>query len=131
MTPFQACLEELTKTALLERLVRLAATPIQGTPKLLMRSRSPGELKALQEGVSAGWNRRVTDPLMRAAEGPISRLPAGKLQSGARWVAHQVAKDPVGMTATQLLPIPGATAAYSGLKRGLERAIDYAAPLAG
>lgn len=129
MKKFAACLASLEKTALLERIVRLGATPIPGTPRLLMKSRSPSELKALQGAVESGWNKRVTEPIMRAAEGPLSHLPAGKLQSGARWVAKQVAQDPVGMTAANLVPVPGATLLYQGAKRGLEKAIDRIAPV--
>ena len=129
MNKFASCLAELEKIALLERLVRLGATPIPGTPKLLMKNRSPAELKALQGAVETGWNKRVTDPIMRMAEGPLRRLPAGKLQNGARWVAKQVAEDPVGMGLANAIPIPGATLAYQGVKRGLERVIDRVAPL--
>lgn len=129
MRKFAACLEALEKTALIERLVRLGATPIPGTPQLLMKNRSPAELKALQGAVESGWNQRVTDPIMRMAEKPLSRLPAGKLQNGARWVAKQVAEDPVGMGLANAIPIPGATLAYQGVKRGLEKVIDRFAPL--
>lgn len=127
---FAACLAELEKTALLERLVRLGATSIPGTPKLLMKSRSTGELKALQGAVEAGWDKRVTQPIMRVAEKPLSKLPPGKVQSGARWVAQRVAEDPVGAS-FMAAPVPGAAIAYQGLKRGLEKAIDHFAPLAG
>lgn len=129
MNKFASCLVELEKIALLERLVRLGATPIPGTPKLLMKNRSPAELKALQGAVETGWNKRVTDPIMRMAEGPLSKLPAGKLQNGARWVARQVAEDPVGMGLANAIPIPGATLAYQGAKRGLEKVIDRVVPL--
>lgn len=131
MSKFGACLNELefAKTALLERIVRLGATPIPGTPKLLMNSRSPAELSALQNSVEAGWNRRVTEPIMRVAEKPLSKIPPGRVQSGARWMAQQVAQDPVGMTISNAIPIPGATVAYQGMKRGLEKVIDRFAPL--
>lgn len=129
MNKFAACLLELEKTALFERLVRLGATPIPGTPQLLMKNRTPQELKALQGAVESGWSKRVTDPIMRVAEKPLSKLPPGKIQTGARWVAQQVAQDPVGMTLANAIPVPGATLAYQGVKRGLERAIDKLAPL--
>jgi hypothetical protein len=129
LSKFAACLTELEKTALLERLVRLGATSIPGTPKLLMKSRSPGELRALQGAVESGWNQHVTAPLLRAAEKPLSKLPAGKLQRGARLVAKTVAEDPIGMGLSSALPVPGASLAYKGLKSGLERVIDRFAPL--
>ena len=131
MSKFAACLMELEKTALLERLVRLGATPIPGTPKLMMKSRSPDELKALQGSVEAGWNERVTQPIMNVAEGPLSRLPKGKIQSGARWMAQSMAQDPVGMTLAKAIPVPGASMLYAGAKKGLEKVIDRVAPLPG
>lgn len=129
MNKFAACLEALEKTALIERLVRLGATSIPGTPRLFMKNRSPAELKALQGAVESGWNRRVTDPIMRVAEKPLSKLPPGKLQTGARWMARQVAEDPVGMTISNAIPVPGATVAYQGVKKGLEKAIDRFVPI--
>jgi hypothetical protein len=129
MSKFAACLAELEKTALLERIVRLGATPIKGTPQWLMKNRSPAELKSLQDSVAAGWNKRVTQPIMDVVEKPLSKLPKGKIQSGARWVAQSIAQDPVGMTLAKAVPIPGASLLYAGAKRGLERAIDHVAPL--
>lgn len=131
MSKFAACLVELEKTALIERLVRLGATPIPNTPKLLMKHRSPGELRSLQNSVESGWNKRITQPILNAAEKPLSKLPKGKIQSGARWVAGAIAEDPVGMALTKALPVPGASMLYAGAKRGLERVIDKVAPLRG
>ncbi len=105
------------------------ATPIKGTPKLLMRSRSPSELADLQGAVQQGFERRVTQPLMDLAEKPISKLPKGKLQSGARWMAQRIADDPVGMALVEAVPVPGGSFLYQGAKKGLERAIDRFAPL--
>lgn len=122
---FAACLE---KQALIERLVRLGATPIPGTPKLFMKSRTPQELKALQNSVEQGWNARVTNPLMRLAEKGIGKLPS-KAQPIARKGARVVAEDPVGMLAANLVPAPGASAGYLALKRGGERLIDKMMPL--
>lgn len=129
MSKFAACFAELEKTALLERLVRLGATPIKGTPQLLMKSRSPGELHALQNAVESGWNHHVTDPILRAVEKPLSKLPAGKLQRGMRGIAHSIAEDPIGMGTVSALPIPGASLLYHGAKKGLERVIDRFAPI--
>jgi hypothetical protein len=129
MSKFSACLAELEKTALFERLVRLGATPIKGTPQLLMKNRSPAELHALQGAVESGWNHHITDPLMRLSEKPLSKLPAGKLQQGARGIAHSIASDPIGMGAASALPVPGAAVLYQGAKRGLEHVIDRFAPV--
>jgi hypothetical protein len=117
------------KVALIERLVRLGATPIPGTPKLLMKNRSPQELSALQHNISNAWNSRVTEPLMRKAEPLLSKLPKGKVQDLARTGAKLVAEDPVGTVVTNAIPIPGAHPGYLALKRGLEGVIDRIAPL--
>lgn len=129
MNKFAACLQQLEKTALLERLVRLGATPIKGTPELLMKSRSPVELKALQQAVESGWNRNITQPIMNVLEKPINKIPSVKLRAGATWAARRIAEDPVGMGLAEFSPVPGTGFAYQGLKKGLEKAIDYFAPL--
>jgi hypothetical protein len=117
------------KTALIERLVRLGATPIPGTPKLVMNERSPSELADLQHSVSKGWNERVTKPLLSAAEPVLRRLPAGRVQSTLRRGAELAAEDPVGTLVSNAIPVPGAFPAYVGAKKGLERVIDKVAPL--
>jgi hypothetical protein len=125
---FGSFLDEMEKIALIERLVRLGATPIKGTPKLLMKSRSPQELAALQNAVETGWNKRVTDPLMRVAEKGIKHLP-GKAQKPARSLARLVAEDPIGTVVTNSIPLPGVHPAYLAGKKALERGIDKVAPL--
>lgn len=120
---------ELQKRALLERLVRLGATDVPGTPRLLMRRRSPEELAGLQSRVQEGWNNRVTKPLMGVAERGLQKLPTGKLQDAARAGARLLAQDPVGTVASNLIPIPGASPAYLAGKRGAEKLIDRIAPL--
>lgn len=117
------------KGALLERLVRLGATDIPNTPRLLMRKRSPVELAKLQQRVTQGWDKRVTSPIMQAADSGLKRLPEGKIKSIATGGAKMLAKDPVGVVASNLVPIPGAFPAYMGAKKGLERAIDRFAPV--
>ncbi len=119
-----------TKTALLERLVRLGATDVPKTPRLLMKQRSPQELASLQQGVSNWWGKKVSDPIMGVANKGLSKLPAGKVRNLATSGAKLVAQDPVGAIAANAVPIPGASLAYFGAKRGLERAIDRIAPLA-
>lgn len=119
------------KLALLERLVRLGATDIPNTPRLLMRKRTPGELAALQQGVEAGWDSHVTAPLMRVAEHGLRRLPSGKIRQLATAGARVVAEDPVGALVTNVLPVPGASPAWIATKRGLEHAIDRITPTQG
>lgn len=132
MTPetFRAFRDELSKTAVLERLVRLGATDIPGTPRLLMKQRSPAQLAGLQQGVENWWNNKVTNPLMQHAEKHVvSKLPAGRIQTVARQGAKLVAEDPVGAAAANLIPIPGAHPAYLASKKGVEKLIDRFAPL--
>lgn len=121
---------QLEKRALLERLVRLGATDVPGTPRLLMRQRSPQELAGLQQGVSNWWGKKVSEPIMGMANKGLNKLPAGKVRNIATSGAKLVAQDPVGAIAANAVPIPGASLAYFGMKRGLERAIDRIAPLA-
>lgn len=123
---YNAMRDELEKIALLERLVRLGATPIKGTPKLVMKVRSPAELKALQGAVESGWSKRVTEPIMRVAERGLQKLPQGKMQSFARKGAKMIAEDPLGGAVT--IAAPGGTV-YPFMKKGLEKLIDAAAPL--
>jgi hypothetical protein len=113
------------KTALLERLVRLGATPIPNTPKLLMKLRSPAELGALQNAVESGWNKRVTQPLLGKLQPLAAKAPA-PLRGAAEFAAKEVAKDPVGGAYTVLGP---GGMVYPAIKRGLERAIDRVLPL--
>lgn len=118
------------KIALLERLVRLGATDIPKTPRLLMKQRSPQELAGLQQGVENWWGKKVTQPIMNVANKGLNKLPEGKLKSVATTGAKMVAQDPLGTVAANAVPIPGAFPAYLGVKRGLEKAIDRVAPLA-
>lgn len=122
--------DELEKIALVERLVRLGATDIPKTPRLLMRQRSPEELAALQHGVDQWWTKRVSNPVFGLASKGLSKLPEGKLKRVATQGAKIVAEDPVGALAANAVPIPGAYPAYVAGKRGLERLIDRAATLA-
>ncbi len=110
-------------------MVRLGATDVPHTPQLVMRHRSPQELKALQNAVESGWARRVTEPIMGVAEKGIQKLPKGKVQTLARKGARLMAEDPLGNALTNLSPIPGTNPAYLGMKKGLEHAIDKLVPL--
>lgn len=122
--------QEFEKLALLERLVRLGATDIPKTPRLLMKQRSPQELAGLQHGVTNWWGKNVSSPIMNVANKGLNKLPAGRVKNVATNIAGEVARDPVGMMASTVLPIPGSEAVYLGAKKGLERVIDRIAPLA-
>lgn len=129
-----AFVDELEKMALAERLVRLGATDIPRTPRLLMRKRSPQELAALQTAVESGWNKRITDPILRKALPAIEKIPehpvTKPIKAYLRFGTKQIAKDPIGITALQLVPGTGATEGYVGGKIALEKLIDRLAPLA-
>jgi hypothetical protein len=96
----------------------------------MMKRRSGPELAALQHGVSNWWDGKVTQPLMNVAERGLKRLPEGKVQNMARKGARLVAEDPVGSLLANAVPVPGAHPAYIAGKKGIERLIDRAAPLA-
>lgn len=122
--------QEFEKLALLERLVRLGATDIPKTPRLLMKQRTPQELAGLQHGVTNWWGKNVSEPIMHVANKGLSKLPEGRLRNVATTGAKMVAQDPLGTVAANAIPIPGAFPAYLGAKKGLEKAIDRIAPLA-
>ncbi len=128
MTPVSATAmrDELEKIALLERLVRLGATDVPGTPRMVMRKRSPQELKGLQQGVERWWDKKVTEPIMSVAERGLKKLPEGRVQETARGVAKLVAADPVGGSLTAFAP---GGLLVPPVKKGLEKLIDVAAPL--
>lgn len=124
--------DEVEKIALVERLVRLGATDVGG-PRMVMRKRSPQELRALQEGVEAAWSKRVTKPILHKAVPAIEKIPENVVTKYPKkylsWGLKQVAQDPVGIGAMQFLPGTGATTSYILAKKGLEKAIDKAFPL--
>jgi hypothetical protein len=118
----------LEKNALLERLVRLAATDVPGTPRLLMRQRSPEELAALQHGVQR-FMGGFHEPAKQAVEPMLQRLPQGKVQHYLRKGVHALIENPEGLAAWGT-GIPGALEGYVGGKKLLEKGIDRLAPLA-
>lgn len=117
----------LEKRALLERLVRLGATDVPGTPRLLMRQRSPQELGALQNSVESGF-AKVTDPIKQRVSQVLGKVPhpgvRKALQSGADILINNPETIPM-----QALPIPGLTPGWLAAKRGMEKAIDHVAPV--
>jgi hypothetical protein len=119
----------MDKQALLERLVRLGATDIPNTPRLLMRERGPEELAALQQGVEGAF-QRVQEPLKAKATNLLSRVANPKIRGALQSGAHALIENPemIPMTA---VPVPGISAAYLAAKKGLEKGIDRLAPLGG
>lgn len=120
--------EELEKVALLERLVRLGATDIPHTPRLVMKHRSPQELAALQTGVDTFFKNKVQGPIERFGEKGVTKLPS-KAQPFARKMVGHLAQNPETLL-LEPIPIPGVSLMYVGAKKGLERAIDRFAPAA-
>jgi hypothetical protein len=128
--------KELEKHALVERLVRLGATDVErlpgvrrlvkSTPRLFMRERSPGELKALQRGVERQF-RKVEAPLERKLHKVTARLP-GAVKKPVRKGGKLLIRNPEQI-ALQPVPVPGASMAATGVKKGLEKVIDKLAPV--
>lgn len=121
---------EFEKLALLERLVRIGATDVPHTPRLLMKQRSPAELAGLQHGTERWWGQHVSDPIQRVADRGLQHLPEGKLKNIAAKAAKVVAQDPIGAVAANAVPVPGAFPAYLAGKKLLEKGLDRLAPIA-
>jgi hypothetical protein len=116
----------MEKNALLERLVRLAATDVPNTPRLLMRQRSPQELAALQHGVETlgGLKPKVEGALHGAADKLFTSPVAGPMKK----LISVGTKHPE-IIPMQGVPVPGLTPAYLALKGGAEKLLDKVAPL--
>ena len=110
--------------AILGRLARLGATDIPGTPRLLMRQRSPGELANIQSTVDAVTSRHEA-PLKSFVEKGLSKIPNQKVQGALRSGAHAVIENPESLP-LQAVPVPGLTPMYLGGKKLLERGLDKA-----
>lgn len=117
----------MNKSALIERLVRLGATDVPGTPRLLMKQRSPQELAALQQGVTDAF-QRFEEPAKKAVHGILDKVPHEKAKSVLKRGASTLIENPE-MLPISALPIPGASVAYLAGKKGLERGLDRIAPL--
>ena len=136
----------IDKEALIERLIRLGATDIPKTPRLFMRKRSPKELKALQDAVETGYDKRVTEPIMRRLKPLTEKLPNKEYKNRLKPIifrdsdtvnlrekgtaaAKLLAEDPVGGFLAGISPVPASVPTYFGAKKGLEKIIDRAFPL--
>ena len=117
---------KMEKKALLDRLVRLGATDIPNTPRMLMKHRSPEELAALQHGVAGAFGK-LEAPVKKGLDKALSVLPEGRVQKTLRAGGHLLIENPEVLP-MQAVPIPGLTPAYMGLKKGVEKAIDHFAP---
>jgi hypothetical protein len=117
----------MKKSALLERLVRLAATDIPGTPRMVMRHRSPEELAALQHGVSGAF-RKFEDPVKQHVHGVIDKVPHERTRNALKSVSDMMIENPETIP-MKAVPIPGISLGYLAAKKGLERGIDKLAPI--
>lgn len=117
------------KTALVERAARLLATDIPGTPRLLMRHRSPEELAAIQHGVESAF-RKVQAPVRNTLHGVVNKVPVGDKVRGVLHRGTDLAVDNPEILPLQALPIPGVTPAYLAAKGGAHRIVDRFFPVA-
>ena len=117
----------MKKSALLERLVRLAATDVPHTPRLLMRHRSPEELAALQHGVEGAF-KKIEEPAKQKMHALIDKVPHPKVQKVLKGGADMMIENPE-MIPMQAVPIPGVSLGYLAAKKGLERGLDKLAPM--
>lgn len=118
---------EVDKTALIERLVRLGATDVPNTPRLVMRQRSPQELAELQNSVT-GFFQKYEDPAKKWVGKKLEAIPEGKIRKGLQAGANMLIENPETIP-MQPIPVPGLSPAYLAAKKGLEKAIDRFSPL--
>ena len=133
------------KEAFIAKAIKALSTPIKGTPKLLMKNRSPQELQALEDGVRAFQNDKVhggayramkkikLDKFFQAMEpikGSSTATPAMRATSGDRaiWdIAHQPIRKLVSLSP---ISFPGLSAgeAYQGLRGAAQKAFNVPGP---
>jgi hypothetical protein len=128
----------MVKQALIERLVRLAATDVEdlpgvkrfvkSTPRMVMRKRSPEELAQLQHGVQGFFDSYEKPAIAKAKSVIEKRVSHPKAQKLLTHGAEAVIRNPE-LALTELSPVPGTGLAWLGAKKGLERAIDRLAPV--
>ena len=128
----------MVKSALIERLVRLGATDVEdlpgvrnvlkSTPRLFMRKRSPAELGQLQQSVQGFFDRYEKPAIAKAKSAIEGKISNPRARSFLNRGAEMVIKNPE-IGPLQFAPIPGATPAWLGAKKGLELAIDKLAPV--
>jgi hypothetical protein len=120
-------LEAFVKEALLERLVRLAATDVPGTPRAVMKHRTPEELAALQNSITGAF-QKWEEPAKKAVHGVIDKIPHAGAQRVLKGGANMMIENPE-MIPMQAIPIPGVSLGYLGAKKGLEKGLDRLAPI--
>jgi hypothetical protein len=126
-SPKLAFADELSKIALVERLVRLGATDVPGTPRLMMRQRSPEELANLQQSVTDSWDKAVA-PAKVKATAFAHKVPTEKGKAMTEAALHGLIDNPEAL-ALLPVPLPGVALGATVAKHGLENLIDRYAPL--
>lgn len=119
--------DELSKIALVERLVRIGATDVSGTPRLVMKHRTPDELAQLQQSVSDAWDRGVA-PARETAHSIAQYVPTERGKDIAERGMNFLLDNPEQIP-LQAVPLPGVSFAALAAKKGLERGLDRIAPL--
>lgn len=124
----------MVKEALIEQLVRLGATPIKGTPNLLMKNRTPEELAQLEQSV-AGGIRKVEEPLERGLNKVLfhPKSPLSRLSTGAQYALWGTGREAIKHPEAALLEAlaPGGTILGGGWiagKKALEHSINRFLP---
>jgi len=117
------------KQALIERLVRLVATDIPKTPRLLMKKRSPQELAGLQHAVTDRLGR-AQKPIIDKAHGLLDKklVNSPRLNKALKKGTEGLVRHP---DVAVLAAAPGGSLAapvYLKGKQGLERLIDKHLP---
>ena len=92
----------MVKQALVERAARLAATPVPGTPKLLMKHRTPAELKQLEDAIKHRMDQ-VEAPLVEKLHRGVDRLisPERRVSLQLPLAAAASVLDPTGSAMLQ------------------------------
>lgn len=126
--------DEFEKHALIERLARLARTPIRSLDWLGGRIRSPQELAEIQHGVEQSL-KRFQDPAVEKIKDLAGGIKHERIRKAVSSAAEDVVRHPVEWASHLLpLPIPGSSTLIHGgmtaTRKGLERAIDRHWPAA-
>lgn len=125
-SPLQQSKIALDKEAIIERLVRLGATDIPSTPRLLMRQRSPEELGALQQSVTHAF-QGVENPMKSAVGKLIAHVPHEGAQSVLTKGTNALIENPE-LLPLSAVPLPGVAPGWLAAKKGVEKAIDHFSP---
>jgi len=130
----RACADEMEKIALLREAVRLGLKDVPGTPRLVMRKRNLLERAAASEKAVRAYERAISDPIKKKLTPVAEKLPESvripltsksvKPRAAATRGVEMMAADPIGNVASNLVPAPGAFAAYHGAKKGGEVLIN-------